>query len=81
MQIECNAHIVLFADYQRFNKKHPPGVLFFNCLSFRQKNNVCVAPFPPPGFSQAKPSLRLGRVWVGDRYSGGLAGGLKRQNP
>jgi len=45
MQIECNAHIVLFADYQRFNKKHPPGVLFINCLSFRQKNNVCVAPF------------------------------------
>jgi hypothetical protein len=37
--------MILFADYQRFNKKHPPGVLFFNCLSFRQKNNVCVAPF------------------------------------
>ncbi len=37
--------MILFADYQRFNKKHPPGGAFFNCLSFRQKNNVCVAPF------------------------------------
>ena len=35
----------------------------------------------PPGLAPAKPSLRLGRVWVGVRCGGGTADALKRQNP
>ena len=35
----------------------------------------------PPGLAPAKPSLRLGRVWVGVRCGGGKDDALKRQNP
>ena len=43
------------AGIQHDNKKHPRGVLFFNCLSFRQKNNVCVAPCSPAALNDKTP--------------------------